>query len=120
MATSSNFFTASGDWSSAQHEAAAAAIGFQARIFAQAVMETRPTHLDDGILWAVDRLVRQAAHHAHQAEQEDERMGRVLAAQVSYGHGPALTDEEIERANVAHCRACSSIPCRCCGERREA
>jgi hypothetical protein len=118
MANSSNFYQASADWTSAQHEAAAAALGFQAYLVAYTVRELAPKYPDmDFISETIlaGRLARAAGHHAALAEREDERMGRVLMAQVSFGHGPALTPEEIERANAAHCHACSSIPCRCGG-----
>lgn len=127
MATrSSNFYTAAADWTGAQHEAAASALGFASKLLMSAVC----TEVDGDIgrydrghnaalVFFASMLAKDAAHHAHQAEREDERMAAILAAQCSYGQGAPLTDEEIAAADAAHCRACSSIPCRCCGVRRE-
>jgi PPE-repeat protein len=120
MANSSNFYAAANSWTSEQHQAAAAAFGFSARVLIDTIRadyegDDHGRGMNTATETTVAHLARQAAHHARLAEDEDERMARVLMAQVSYGHGPALTDEEIERANQAHCRACNSIPCRCEG-----
>lgn len=100
------------DWTSAQHQAAAEAFGRAVKtIYAD------DSGIDIRFAAAVaGSLAAQAAHHANLAEEENDRMARVLMAQVSYGTGAPLTDEEIARANEAHCRACSSIPCRCKGD----
>jgi hypothetical protein len=84
------------NFSSAEHLAAAAALGNAARLTVE-----EPT-LDVRFAAAVaGSLAAQAAHHAHQAEREDERMAAVLMAQVSRGNGPELTDEELIRAGAA-------------------
>ena len=63
----------------------------------------------------VGELARQAARCVLAAEEQDERMAAVLMARVSYGHGPAISDEEIARVERDYCRACRFIPCRCKG-----
>lgn len=111
-----NFF----EMSAEQHEAAAAALGIQAKALLAAIgadeagdagRHQRGMH--DALELAVCSLAREAARHAHRAEYENERMAAVLAAQCSHGHGAPLTAEELAAADAAFCLGCSSIPCRC-------
>ncbi len=117
MANSSNFYTESQGWGAREHQAAAAALGFAVRVQLGTVGLGTPSDFRLGADVEAERLLvylaRQAAHHANLAEAEDERMARVLAAQVSYGNGPGLSAEEIEQAERGFCDVCSSLPCRC-------